>query len=225
MPEIKIKICGITRIDDAIAALNAGADFIGLNLYAGPRQITVQRAAEIIAATRSSRHVVALVDVSTDDGFNAAAELAAHNAVHIFQLYGNPANAKRLPRAEAQYWPVLRIARRDDLHNIRRWLNAMPMQAHGILLDAFSTRGHGGTGDQIDLSWLSDAASAGEFADLPPMILAGGLNPDNIGAVVASVHPWAVDVSSSVEVAGQPGIKDHAKILAFITAARDAGRS
>ena len=223
MVPVRIKICGITRIDDAIAALQAGADFIGLNLYAGPRKLTVQQASAILAATDAARMAVVLVDLSSAVGYTAASELATRHGVRIFQLYGDLKNVKCLPMADAQYWPVLRIVRRDDLRAVGAWVKSLPISTHAVLLDAFAPQGYGGTGARIHASWLAEARNAGEFSQLPPMILAGGLNPANIAQAVASVQPWAVDVSSGVENAGQPGIKSPAKIHAFIAAAHDIG--
>ncbi len=218
--EIKIKICGITRRQDALAALEHGADFIGLNFYAGPRKLTIRQGAEIFPSINNIHHVVALVDLSSPEGFATASQLAEKFGVRNFQVYGNLAAAKSLSVKDARYWPVFRIAQREDLRTLHDGLRQLPVSASTILLDAWSTRGQGGTGEQIDLSWLSEAQKADELRNLPPIILAGGLTAENVAHVINTVHPAAVDVSSGVEVAGQAGIKDHTRMRAFIRAVR-----
>ncbi len=214
----KIKICGITRREDALAALEYGADFIGLNFFAGPRKLTIQQRAEIFPAINNMHQIVALVNLSSPEGLAGAHQLAEEFGVRNFQVYGEPAAVKLLSAKDARYWPVFRIAHRDDLRLLTGALAQLPFSASSIVLDAYSARGHGGTGEQIDLSWLSDAQKADELRTLPPIILAGGLTAENVAHAINAVHPAAVDVSSGVEVAGQPGIKDHAKMRAFIKA-------
>lgn len=119
-----------------------------------------------------------------------------------------------------QYWPVFRIARRDDLRTLTEQVRRLPFSATAILIDAFSAQGYGGTGTRIDGSALAAAQRGGELRDLPPLVFAGGLTSENIGGAIEIVRPWAVDVSSGVEYAGRPGIKDHAKVRAFIKAVR-----
>jgi phosphoribosylanthranilate isomerase len=220
MARIKIKICGITQREDALVALEAGADFIGLNLFAGPRKITVLQAAEILAGVGDAGAAVALVDLSTADGFAAANQLAQEYGVRTFQLYGDLVSARSLPGADVQYWPVFRIAVRDDLRTLTEQVRRLPFSATAILVDAFSAQGYGGTGTRIDGSALAEARRGGELRDLPPLVFAGGLHSENIGSAIEIVQPWAVDVSSGVEYAGRPGIKDHAKVRAFIKAVR-----
>lgn len=219
---VKIKICGLTRVEDAEMALRYGADFIGLNLFSGPRKITVQRAGEILKTGDATKHAVALVDLSTDVGYSDARALAEVFGVRRFQLYGDPMRVRRLPVEGLDYWPVFRIARGEDLRNIDDSLRAMPVAAAAILLDGFSTSAHGGTGTRIDLAWLAEARKAGAMRTVLPVILAGGLNARNVADAIATICPWAVDVSSGVEYAGQPGIKDHAEIASFIAAVRAA---
>lgn len=220
MAQIKIKICGITQRHDALVALEAGADFIGLNLFAGPRKITVLQAAEILNGIGASGKAVALVDLSTAEGFAAANQLAQEHGVRIFQLYGDLTAAQCLPGEAAEYWPVFRIASREDLRAVKAQVRALPFAAGAILLDAFSAQGYGGTGTRMDGSILAAARSSGELCDLPPVVFAGGLTSENVGGATGILRPWAVDVSSGVEYAGRPGIKDPAKVRAFIKAAR-----
>ncbi len=226
MTKLKIKICGITRIQDAVAALEAGADFIGLNLYAGPRKITVQQAGQILAALPGApEHSVALVDLSTPEGYAVADELAQAFGVRIFQLYGNLVNTRPLSVPQIKYWPVFHIARRNDWQTLSTVLKANPFTAAAVLLDAFSTRGHGGTGTRMDMALLAQTRNTGELRGLPPVILAGGLTPANIAEVLSALRPWAVDVSSGVEYPRQPGIKEPVKISAFIGAVRAADKN
>ncbi len=219
---LKVKICGLTRAEDALAAWEAGADWIGLNIFSGPRQITLPQAAAILRMLPDIKPVVALVDLSTQDGFAAALELAVTHQVRTFQVYGELKNLRALPVKAVDYWPVFRIARRADLREIAERLKTCAIPAAAIVIDAFSTRGHGGTGTSIDLSWLLAAQRAGEWRGLPPIMLAGGLKPENIAHVLAELRPWAVDVAGGVEAAGEPGIKDHARMRAFVQAVRSA---
>jgi phosphoribosylanthranilate isomerase len=220
---LKVKICGLTRVDDALVALQAGADFIGLNIFAGPRKITLQQASKILKTLPDVTSAVALVDLSVPEGFAAAHELATEHQVRTFQVYGELTNIRVLPVNDVAYWPVFRIARREDIKSIAGQISRLAFPAAAIVLDAFSTQGHGGTGTSIDLTWLMAAERAGELHSLPPIILAGGFHAENIAGVLSVLRPWAVDVASGVEVAGQAGLKDHDKVRAFVRAVRSSG--
>jgi phosphoribosylanthranilate isomerase len=210
----RIKICGITRVDDGLAAARAGADAIGLVFWRGtPRAVDVGQARAIAAAMPPFVTIVGLfVDPAPDE---VRAVLSAV-AVDVLQFHG--AEAPALCRAFGRpYLKALAVAEGADLLESA----AAYGDAAGILLDAPPAEGlPGGTGRSFDWSLVP--------VRLPrPLVLSGGLDPGNVAEAIRRVRPWAVDVSSGVEVrdaGGRPvkGIKDPARIAAFIQEARHA---
>jgi phosphoribosylanthranilate isomerase len=201
-----VKICGITRVEDALAAAQAGAHAIGLVFHtASPRSVAPQRAAQIVRALPPFVTSVALF-VDAPPAFVRAVLDAVPAA--LLQFHGG--EPPEYCAAFGRPWlKAIRVAPGVDLLQCA----ARYAGARGLLLDAFSTAAHGGTGESFD--W--DLIPSG----LPlPIVLAGGLTPQNVGEAVRRVRPWAVDVSSGVE--REKGIKDAAKIAAFIRGARDA---
>lgn len=203
----RIKICGITRVEDALAAARLGADAIGLVFYPGsPRAVTPARAREIIDVLPPFVVPVGLF-VNADAAI--VSETVAAAPVQLLQFHGDETPGYcagfGLPFLRA-----LRVRAGTDLLQYARDFHA----ARGLLLDAWVDGVHGGTGAVFDWSLIPP--------DLPmPVILSGGLNPDNVEQAVRRVRPWAVDVSSGVE--STKGIKDAAKIEAFINGVRNAG--
>ncbi|MCW5605700.1 MAG: phosphoribosylanthranilate isomerase [Burkholderiales bacterium] len=203
----RIKICGITRVEDALAAARLGADAVGLVFYAGsPRAVTPAQAREIIDALPPFVLPVGLF-VNADAA--AVRETIAVAPVQLLQFHGDES-----PGFCAEFGlPFLRAVRvraGTDLLQYAREFHA----ARGLLLDAWVEGARGGTGATFDWALIPP--------DLPkPVVLSGGLNPDNVEQAVQRVRPWAVDVSSGVESA--KGIKDAAKIEAFINGVRNAG--
>jgi phosphoribosylanthranilate isomerase len=220
----KIKICGVTRPGDAAHAAAAGADFVGLNFWPrSKRYLPVDRAPEVAAAARVSRvtdvtgagpRVVGVfVNASLDDIVAAARRVP----LDIVQLHGDetPADAAAVTAATGlSVWKALAATAASLLDD---WLRDVASEA--ILLDAPSA-GYGGSGTAFDWSL---ARAARQRLAARQLVLAGGLTPDNVAAAIAAVEPWAVDVASGVESA--PGIKDPAKITAFITSGRTVARS
>lgn len=200
----RIKICGITRVQDAIAAANYGADAIGL-VFAeqSPRRVDIEQAAWIARAVPPFVSIVALF-VNPD-----AAEIRqVIEAVQpdLLQFHG-----EEVPAFCASFGrPFLKAVRvRPDLDLLQ--CAADFAGARGLLLDAYAPDAHGGTGHRFDWSLIPP--------ELPlPVVLAGGLEPGNVAEAVRRVRPWAVDVSSGVEAA--KGIKDAAKVAAFIAAVK-----
>jgi phosphoribosylanthranilate isomerase len=205
----RIKICGITRIEDAECASREGADAIGL-VFApeSPRCISVEQARAIAAATPPFVTRVGLfVNAAKDD---VQAVLGAV-PIDLLQFHGEeePAYCGTFGRP---YIKAIRMRPElDVLAEAARYADAA-----GFLLDAFDTTARGGTG--VSFNWTRIPADIGK-----PLILAGGLTPDNVAEAVRSVRPYAVDVSSGVEASPgrSPAIKDHAKIRAFIQAVRN----
>ena len=202
----RVKICGITRVEDALAAARLGAHAVGLVFYPGsPRAVTPAQALAIIDALPPFVVPVGLV-VNAD--VQVVRETLAVAPVQLLQFHGD-----ETPEFCAGFGlPYLRAAlvrAGTDLLQYAREFHA----AKGLLLDAFVDGVHGGTGATFDWSLIP--------RELPmPVVLSGGLNPDNVELAVRRVRPWAVDVSSGVESA--KGIKDARKIEAFMTGVRNA---
>ncbi|TXG94592.1 MAG: phosphoribosylanthranilate isomerase [Rhodocyclaceae bacterium] len=201
----RIKICGITTVADGLAAAAAGADAIGLVFYPkSPRYVHAERAAEIAAALPPFVNVVGLFVNATPEFIN---ETLAQVPIGLLQFHGDEDETycRQFER------PFLKAARvRPDL-DLVQYAASFP-SAQGLLLDAF-VEGYGGAGHTFDWSLIPKALSR-------PIVLSGGLNVDNVSEAVRRVRPLAVDVSSGVEVS--KGVKDHAKIAAFIAGVRNA---
>jgi phosphoribosylanthranilate isomerase len=192
-----VKICGITRGEDAQAAVGAGASAIGFIFWPGsPRYIDPYRARAIAGALPP---FVTPVGVFVDQPMEYVAGVASLVHLGAVQLHGqeSPAAAASLLR------PVVKGIRLQD--PVEPWPPSVL-----LLLDAHHPEQHGGTGRTID--W----ERAARVAAKRPVILAGGLTPDNVGEAVARVRPYGIDVSSGVEHA--PGIKHHGRIRALFEA-------
>lgn len=214
----RVKICGITRVEDGIAAAHAGADAIGLVFWSGtPRCVNFGQARSIIVALPA---FVTVVGLFVDPQPEAVRATLSEVPLDILQFHGDerPEFCGSFGRPYIKAVPVrpgidlLQYAARFDA-------------AHALLFDAFQPNGlPGGTGTTFD------------WAQLPPpltdpatrrLILSGGLTPQNVAAAVRQLRPWAVDVSSGVEITGadgkaRKGIKSSTKIVAFIREVRSA---
>jgi phosphoribosylanthranilate isomerase len=203
----RIKICGITRPEDARVAVDSGADAIGLVFYAeSPRCVDQERAAQIAAAVPPFVTVVALFvnELATD-----IARILQHVPVGLIQFHGDEDAA--FCRQFGRPWiKALRVRAGMDLQRTCLEYEG----ARGILLDNWEAGIPGGTGKSFDWG-LAEAA-------LPlPVVLAGGLNEENVASAIGRVRPAAVDVSGGVE--HSPGIKDAGRIRRFVAAVRAAG--
>jgi phosphoribosylanthranilate isomerase len=208
---VQVKICGITRLSDALAAAAAGADALGFMLYPpSPRAVSLRQAAEIIRELPAGiRRVGVFVDPS-----EAEVRLALEQTgVDTLQFHGAESPEFCARFAPLKRWKAFRVRDRDSLATLGAYgaLDAW-------LLDSFVPGRHGGTG--ATFQW--DLAIAAKPAGVP-LILAGGLTPANVAAAVQRVRPFGLDVSSGVETA--PGVKDPEKIRAFIRAARTSARA
>ena len=206
MSAVRSKICGITRVEDALAAAQAGADAIGLVFYAkSPRAVNVQQAREIIAALPPFVTTVGLFVNASRCELNETLDAVP---LDLLQFHGDetPADCEGFNRP---WIKALRVRPGEDVEaQCKRYA-----KASGILLDTYVAGVPGGTGEAFD--WALVPAHLSK-----PIILAGGLSPDNVGAAIAQVRPYAVDVSGGVEQA--KGIKDAARIDAFLDAVRRA---
>ncbi|UVJ42667.1 phosphoribosylanthranilate isomerase [Pseudomonas sp. LS1212] len=206
MSAVRSKICGITRIEDALAAVEAGADAIGLVFYAkSPRAVTVEQARAIIAALPPFITTVGLFVNATRCELNEILEAVP---LDLLQFHGDetPADCDGYHRP---WIKALRVRPGDDLEASCKAY----AKASGILLDTYVAGVPGGTGEAFDWSLIPAKLSK-------PIILAGGLSADNVAQAIAQVRPYAVDVSGGVEQS--KGIKDHRRIEAFMQAVRKA---
>jgi phosphoribosylanthranilate isomerase len=207
----RVKICGITRPDDAARAVEAGADFLGLNFWPPSRRNLAAARAPAVAAAARAAGAIQLVGVFVNQPLDDIAAIARDVGLDVLQLHGDETPGELAAVAAATglpVWRALAVAGPDDLAGLDAW----PVDA--LLLDAPSA-GRGGAGKVFDWALARDARTrfpARRFA------LAGGLGPHNVAAAIAAVEPWAVDVASGVEAA--PGVKDPEKVAAFIAAAR-----
>ncbi|MDD3353235.1 phosphoribosylanthranilate isomerase [Zoogloea sp.] len=205
MHRTRIKICGLTREQDVLAAVEAGADAIGLGFYPpSPRSVGVERAAEL---ARLIPPFVTTVGLFVNPTRNEVARVREHVPVQLLQFHGDEQETDCLGHG----LPFIKAARMRPGLDLVKYAASFA-GAQGLLLDAF-VEGYGGGGETFDWSLIP--------ADLPlPLILSGGLHPGNITDAVRRVQPWAVDVSSGVEVA--KGIKDAVKITEFVAGVRNA---
>ncbi|MBC7944667.1 MAG: phosphoribosylanthranilate isomerase [Burkholderiales bacterium] len=201
-----VKICGITSRDDASAAVDLGARALGFVFYrASPRYISATHAAEIIRALPPFVTSVGLFVNAQEDEVRSVLDQAA---LDLLQFHGEE-SPDFCARFGIPYIKAARVQAGMDLLQYALRFST----AKALLLDAFVNGTHGGTGVAFDWNLIP--------RELPlPIIVSGGLHADNVGNAIRTLRPWAVDVSSGVEA--KPGIKDHAKLAAFMQGVRNA---
>jgi phosphoribosylanthranilate isomerase len=214
---LRIKICGITTPEDARLAVLAGADAIGLVFAESPRQVDVRQARRIVAALPP---FVTPVGVFVNAGVASIKRTAAAVGLHAVQLHGDEEAEMISALAPLGVIRAVRVRDKGFVRRVRTLCETSKRRPAAILLDAFSLDRAGGTGRQFDWNLVVGAQQAGVLDDAPPIILAGGLTPANVGRAVRLVRPHAVDVSGGVEMI--PGRKDADKVEQFIYAARRA---
>ena len=196
----RVKICGITRVEDALAAVNAGADAIGLVFYApSPRCVTIAQAQRIVAALPPFVSVVALfVNATTVEIETTLAQVR----IDIVQFHGDetPAQCQQI---NLPYYKAIRVKAESNLLQYAVEFES----AKALLLDTYSDAAFGGTGQVFDWGLIPKNLTK-------PVILAGGLTTENVALGIKQVRPYAVDVSGGVE--STKGVKDAAKIAAFM---------
>lgn len=203
-------------MEDAAWVTACGADFVGLNFYPrSPRFITEQIARKIVNMLPKTTKPVALV---VEQEWKDALELASTLGIDRLQIHGD--HREPPPHQALPFIPAFSVKDEASLTRIRDYLNVVRaggVVPFAILVDAHVAGMHGGTGRTAPWDLLSD------FDPGVPLILAGGLTPENVAEAVRKVRPWGVDVASGVESA--PGIKDAEKVKRFIENAREAGES
>ena len=194
---VKVKICGITNYEDALFAVESGADALGFIFAKSPRQILPENALDII---RRLPPFVKKVGVFVDEAPEKIKELVSFCSIDLIQLHG-----KETPEFCEQFMPgvIKAIGVKDD--SVLGDIPAFTGKASGLLLDTYSERMAGGTGRTFNWDLAIKAKGLGI-----PVILAGGLGPSNIVEAVSKVKPYAVDINSGVEE--RPGKKSHALI-------------
>ncbi len=205
----RVKICGLTRLEDALAALDAGADYLGFIFAPSPRRIEPSAAERLIRAlpAGAAERVGVFVD-ETPERINA---IAAEVGLTMAQLHGNepPGYCARLAV------PAIKVLRLRSGQPLETMLG--PAEAFSyIMVEPFVEGRLGGTGRTLD--WDLAAAAAARFPGR--VFLAGGLASDNVTDAIARVRPFAVDASSRLE--STPGIKDHGRIRRFVEAVRSS---
>lgn len=207
-----VKVCGLTRREDAELAVGAGAAYLGAILAPGYRRSVTASAARVIFRGLRARAVGVFVD---PDG-EALRSAAGSAGLHVVQLHGDepPELADGVRSAGYEVWKAVRVRGADDVSAaIRRYAGSVD----ALLLDGYHPSAAGGTGTSFD--WSAVADRLGELPGGLRLVAAGGLRPENVAEAVRALRPHAVDVSSGVESA--PGIKDPAAVRAFVQAVRD----
>ena len=204
---VKIKMCGITNVDDARVAVEAGADALGFVMYRkSPRFVEPAVVKAIVAGLPP---FVLPVGVFVNEEPDRVRTLMDECGLALAQLHGD----ETAPYCQDLGRPVLKALRLKDRGTFLALAEfSGRANVRGFLIDAFSDQAYGGTGQTVD--W----GLAQEVAQSMPVVLAGGLTPVNVAEAIARVRPYGVDVSSGVELS--PGKKDHRKVKAFIHAAR-----
>jgi phosphoribosylanthranilate isomerase len=201
---VKVKICGITTLEDALTAIDAGADALGFVFYSlSPRHVSPGQAADIIRALPPFVQTVGLFVNEEISVVNATADRCC---LDLIQLHGEetPEYCESVRRRVIKAFRVKDITTLDALARYR---------VSGCLLDAWSSAARGGTGQTFNWEIAAEAVNRGHL-----IILAGGLTPENVSEGIRQVQPYAVDVSSGVEFS--PGCKDADKVRSFIAQSR-----
>lgn len=199
----RIKICGITNLDDLDAAIAAGADSVGFNMYRGsPRYVDIETAKKLVSAVPD--HVTAVGLFINED---RAGPIAGEVGFDLLQFSGDESD-EQCQAASKPYMKGLRLTKGSEaLSMAERYPGAT-----ALLLDARLDGAYGGTGRTFEWTGIGDLGR--------PFYLAGGLTPDNVGEAIHRVRPFAVDVASGVE--SEPGKKDARRIDMFVAAVRQA---
>ena len=201
----RVKICGITNLEDARQAVAAGADALGFVLYEkSPRYVNPLEVRKIIAELPP---FVTTVGLFVNEPVPQIRRIMAAARLDVVQLHGDET-------PDACLIEPLRVIKALRIKDATSLQGAERYQVSALLLDAWSDQMYGGTGKQFD--WQLAKSLTGRL----PLILAGGLTPENVGTAVRVVQPYAVDVSSGVEA--KPGKKDHQKVTEFIRQVRNA---
>jgi phosphoribosylanthranilate isomerase len=207
----RVKICGVTRVEDARLAAELGAWAVGTIFFDGSPRACDPAIAEAIGGELKRR--AELVGVFVNAPLDEVAQLADRCGLTTLQLHGDEGPAYCREAARRTGCKVMKAVRAKDAPSVRRLESFREVNLH--MLDAHDPDLRGGTGRSFDWSLAAHHRSK------VPLVLSGGIAPDNVAEAIAAVHPFAVDSASGTEAA--PGVKDPAKVEALIVAARGAG--
>jgi phosphoribosylanthranilate isomerase len=222
---IHVKICGLTRYDDALTAAQAGADMLGLNFYRkSARFIEPDAARELASRLRNAlgADTPLLIGLFVNDVVGRISETMEYVGLNYAQLSGDE-SGEMLRELRGTAYKAIRPRSVDEATTDADYYLGFAgnnERIPSLLVDAHKTGMYGGTGVRAEFE-IAQAV----HGRVPRLMLAGGLTPDNVAESVCAVRPWAVDVASGVEVDGQPGIKDAGKVRAFVEAVRSADAS
>jgi phosphoribosylanthranilate isomerase len=207
---VLVKVCGITNLDDALAAIDAGADALGFNFYErSPRYITPENARSIIDRLPEAPQKLLLVGVFVNESLDVVKKIADTARLSALQLHGD--ESPEYCEALRDYYLIKVFSAGEKFAPAA----VLDYDVQAIMFDAVDKEKFGGTGQ------LSNWSVARQAAELfPTLFLAGGLSPDNIAEAIEQVKPYGVDACSQLERA--PGLKDHKRVRAFVAKVREA---
>lgn len=217
---IQVKICGLTSYEDALNAAEAGADMLGFNFYKpSPRFIAPETAQEICDKLRETlgHQCPILVGLFVNDVVGHISTVMDKVGLDFVQLSGDESDDLVRELRGIAYKAIRPMNMAQALDDVNYFSPHFPADERipSILLDAYHPKLYGGTGEQA-----STEVALAVKAQVPRMMLAGGLTAENVGGRIEAIQPWGVDVASGVEVEGQPGVKDAEKVAAFVQAAK-----
>ncbi len=200
----RVKICGVTRMEDVRFIAKAGADAIGFQMSLGPRKLSPEYARRLV---KNVPPLVTPIGVFVDEPINKVVRLVKYCGFHAAQLHGS----ERADYCDKLDFPVIKAIR---MKTKKSYIPFRGYRVSAFLLDSYNEKTPGGTGQSFQARWSAEAIKC-----LPkPVILAGGLTPDNVQQAIRDSHAFGVDVSSGVEI--YPGRKDPRKVSAFIRRAK-----
>jgi phosphoribosylanthranilate isomerase len=215
---IKVKICGVTSYDDAYQAAQAGADLLGFNFFKrSPRYIEPNSAQAICDRLRKElgAQCPALVGVFVNDVVGHISIVMDKVGLNFVQLSGEESDEMIRELKGIGYKSIQPMNKEQALDDVNYYRPILPTNERipSLLLDAYHPSLRGGTGEQV-----SQEIALAVNEQVPRLMLAGGLTPENVAEKIHAIQPWGVDVASGVEIPDLPGKKDHVKVTAFIEA-------
>jgi phosphoribosylanthranilate isomerase len=216
----RVKICGLTNFEDALAAAEAGADLLGFNFFKrSPRYITPDAALSICDGLRAEMGAgcPVLVGVFANEVVGTISAITTKVGLQFAQLSGDESDDMLRELRGIGFKAIRPVNLAMALDDVSYFSPYFPADERvpSLLLDAYHPKLYGGTGEQA-----STEVVAAVKAHVPRLMLAGGLTPEKVAACIDELAPWGVDVASGVESPDQPGVKDHGKVRAFIAAAK-----
>ena len=206
---VKVKVCGITNLNDALSACYSGADAVGFILY--PKSKRFIKAKEVRKITSQLPPFLTKVGVFVNEDPRDVLEILSYAHLDFAQLHGDETPEECDYVGANRVIKVFRLKSEEEVERIRPYVG----KVRAVLLDTYDSKVYGGTGKPFD--WKVALRVKEEFPELP-LILSGGLTPENVKRAVETVKPYAVDVSSGVEA--EPGVKDGEKVRAFVRNAK-----